>query len=166
MPKRMSETDARLLALQLRVEAIEAFLGLRDGYRVSIGQNIAEQQKIKLQKRAEATKLRLEKEKLLPLIQIHSVKRRFDGTGIIANFVDLRQEGVQTRTSAAMSEEAANKLREGELSGFHMVQLSKYPNRIFAKSSEVKDLPQRYEARIIKDTPIELQVDNDAFQDF
>jgi len=162
----MSETEARLAVLETRVKALEAFLEMTDNYSVIRGQGLIDQRKHKEQLKAEATKLRLEKESLPPSIRILKVTRRFDGTGIIARFEDLRQEGAQIITNAAISQEAADRLQEGKLSGFHLIQLSREPNTVFAMTSEVKDLPQKYEARINSDRSIEVELDEDAFQEF
>jgi len=151
--------------LETRIKALEAFLEL-DGYSVIKGQGLVDERKRKEQLKAEATKLRLEKEALPPLIRILKVTKRFDGTGIISRFEDLRKGGAQIITNAAISQEAADRLQEGKLSGFHRIQLSREPNTVIAMTGEVKDLPQKYEARINSDKSIEVQVDEDAFEQF
>jgi hypothetical protein len=166
MPKSVSETEARFAVLEVRIKAIESFLEVTGGYSIIKGQGLGDEFKRKQELKLQRTKERLEKEALPPLINIHSVKRRFDGTGILAQFENLRQEGARPGRSAAISKEAADRLRQGDTSEFHWIQLSREPCIVFATTSEVKDLPQKYEARIVTDQPIEVQLDEDAFEEF
>jgi predicted SnoaL-like aldol condensation-catalyzing enzyme len=153
----------KLEELEKHVEGLEAFLKLSDGYTVEKGQDLIVQREQKA--KDEANKQRLEKEAVPPLINIHSVKRRFDGTGILALFEDLRQEKPTAR-SVSISQKAVDRLQQGDTSDLHMIQLSREPGIVFVTTSEVKDLPQKYEARIVTDRPIEVQLDEDAFKEF
>jgi len=149
--------------LEKRVEGLEAFLELSDDYTVEKGQDLIVQREQKA--KDEATKQRLEKEAVPPLINIHSVKRRFDGTGILALFEDLRQEKPTVRL-VTISQKAADRLQQGDTSDLHMVRFSGEPLIVFVTTSEVQDQPQKYKVRIVRDQPIEVQLDEDAFEEF
>jgi hypothetical protein len=162
----MSETEARLAVCETRVGNMEAFLELRYGYRVTIGQNIIDQRKHKEQLHVEARKIREREEKIPPKLRILSIKSDPYGDRFIRfhmltarikpdNTVEYQLPSVSE--SARISLELEKRLGEGKISDLFLVKTTGSPSRLLAHKSELKGLEDTYNVRIAETVPMEIE---------
>jgi hypothetical protein len=152
--------------LDARINALEAFLELRYGYRVTIGQNIIDQRKTKLEAHQIAIKLRERQEKIPPKLRILSIKSDPYGDRFIRfhkltakikpdNTVEYQMPSVSE--SARISRTLEKRLGEGKVSDLFLVKTTGSPAQLLAHKSELKGLEDTYNVRITETVPMEVE---------
>jgi hypothetical protein len=161
MSPKSEEHEALTSMLLHRMNCLEAYIDTFFGpYNVMKGQAILDQRKIREEQRQQSIKERAEKAKELPRIRIVYISRGLT-PGISVTYQKLGEFGSST-WMAEISLEAVEQLKKGTRTGFHMVRLNKSPTTVLALASELNQLPERYDARILSDVAVELEMADDA----